>query len=92
VKFVFLTRILRRLFPPVFTVVIESGRALKTQGRLRAIVLADFDDIAREQNLKTGTLLGVSRQGGVQLQFSPEIKESDRQRFRNAWYFHEGSH
>jgi hypothetical protein len=83
-----IARLLRKLFPPAFTVVIEDSRAELRQGKARAAFVTDCTEIAQQQGIDHGVIYGVRKGDRMSLAFSGNIPAGDRQRFRNAWGFH----
>ena len=80
-----LTRIIRVLFPPAFTITLEDGVARSTQGKVTGRAVSGFTDVARQQAIAKGRIYGVRKGGSILLQFSSNISAPDRQRFRNVW-------
>ncbi|MCZ6691570.1 MAG: DUF3634 family protein [Planctomycetota bacterium] len=80
-----LTRIIRVLFPPAFTITLEEGVARSTQGKVTGRAVSGFTDVAKQQGIAKGRIYGVRRGKTVLLRFSSNIPSSARQRFRNVW-------
>ena len=77
---------LRRLLKPAaFEVVIEDGAANPAHGNVPGSFLADCDEIARDHGIRTGLIRGVRRPHGLALEFSRDVPEESRQRFRNVF-------
>ncbi len=76
--------LLRRLFPPLFTIRIKDGKALLENGKLTPSFIGDCSDIARKSRIYSGWIWGHISPGGARMEFSSEISKRDRQRFRNA--------
>jgi len=80
-----LNKLFRAVFPPEFTVTIRNGIAESTQGKITHKALSDFTEVAQQQNISQGTIVGVRRDVQITLEFSSDIPQSEHQRFRNAW-------
>lgn len=82
-------RLARHLGPPrEFTITFRDGDVEDVHGMVMDKVLNDFGRLAQEQHIAHGQVFGVRRGANVGLEFSDEIRDTDRQRFRNVWYFH----
>ena len=76
----------RRLFrPAAFEVVIENGTANTIRGSVPGSFLADCDSIARDHDIRKGSIRGVRRSQGLTLDFSRDIPEESHQKFRNVF-------
>lgn len=76
--------LMRKLFPPMFTVRIEGGRTIAVQGSVTSAFLEDCQDIVRRRGIESGWIWGHRTERGVRLEFSSGIVPGDRQRFRNT--------
>ncbi len=76
--------LMRRLFPPMFTVRIEGGGTRAVQGTVTSAFLEDCQDIVRRRGIESGWIWGHRMERGVRLEFSSGIVPGDRQRFRNT--------
>ena len=77
---------LRRLLKPAaFEVVIEEGAANLARGNVPPSFLGDCDEIARDHSIRTGRIWGVRRSYGLALEFSSDIPDESRQKFRNVF-------
>lgn len=76
--------LMRKLFPPLFTLRIEVGGVRAVQGKVTSAFLEDCQDIARNRGIESGWIWGHRIGSGVRLEFSSGISPGDRQRFRNT--------
>lgn len=80
--------VLRRMFPPLFTIRIRAGRAEVSGGKVTGAFLEDCGRIAAKSDIRDGWIWGHSGGSGVRLEFSSGIGQAERQRFRNAAGIH----
>jgi hypothetical protein len=80
--------LLRKLFPPLFTIRIHECRAYPAHGGVTPAFLEDCSRIAGKSGIRSGWIWGHGSGSGVRLEFSSGIGEGDRQRFRNAAGIH----
>lgn len=80
--------LMRKLFPPLFTLRLEDGKVIKEDGKVTAAFLSDFSRIACDSGIDSGWIWGHRAGSGVRLEFSSNISEGDRQRFRNTAGYH----
>ena len=83
-----LTKIFRRFFPPLFTVIFRDGRAELANGKVTRKVLSEFSMLAEQAGLSSGEIHGIRDGENIRLEFSDTIPESMQQRFRNVWALH----
>ena len=76
--------LLRKLSPPLFSIRIRSGEAILHSGTATPALVREFDQIVRSRKLRSGWVWGISRGGLVVLDFTGDIRDGDRQRFRNV--------
>jgi hypothetical protein len=76
--------LMRRMFPPLFTIRIRGGRITDTGGKVTAAFLEDCSRITERSGISRGWIWGHSSGSGVRLEFSSGIGQADRQRFRNT--------
>lgn len=76
--------LIRKLFPPLFTIRIIGGEAFVENGKLTSSFVQNCSEIARREGISSGWIWGFNSPGGARLEFSASINESDRQRFRNV--------
>lgn len=74
---------------PVFVVQIKDGEARRAVGKVRQGFVSDCSDIARQFEIECGKVYGERKANGVEVGFGPEIPERARQRFGNAWSYHQ---
>jgi len=80
--------LLRRLFPPLFTIRIHEGGIDLAHGGVTPAFLGDCSRIAGKSGIRSGWIWGHRSETGVRLEFSSGIGEGDRQRFRNTAGIH----
>lgn len=80
--------LMRKIFPPFFSIRLKDGEVLTEHGKLAAPLLSDFSRIASDSGIDSGWIWGHRSGGGVRLEFSSDISEGDRQRFRNTAGYH----
>lgn len=80
--------LMRRLFPPLFSIRIEDGSARKVQGRVTGAFIDDCSRISRRSGIDSAWIWGHGTGTGVRLEFSSDVNEGDRQRFRNTAGIH----
>jgi len=78
-----LKRLLRRLVPPLFTIRFGDGDASLVRGKASPGFIRDCREIARISGIDRGWIWGSSNGTSITLEFSGDIREGDRQRFRN---------
>ena len=80
--------LVRRAFPPLFSIRIEDGVARRIQGKVTGAFLEDCSRICRRSRITSAWIWGHEAGNGVRLEFSSRIAEGDRQRFRNTAGIH----
>ncbi len=80
--------LLRKLFPPLFTIIVKEGRAYLEQGQVTDAFVDDCTAIATRGGVRSGRIWGHRENNGLRLEFSSGIPERVRQRFRNTAGIH----
>jgi len=80
--------LLRRLFPPLFSINIVDGHARAVKGTLTSAFLRDCTEIAEKNGISSGWIWGNAASGSVRLEFTSGISRENMQRFRNAAGIH----
>ncbi|HUG48879.1 MAG TPA: DUF3634 family protein [Candidatus Limnocylindria bacterium] len=73
----------RTIAPPLFVIDIRAGTARARRGQVPAGLLSGIADVARDLDLRSGTVYGMRRPQGITLGFSDDIPEHAHQRLRN---------
>lgn len=76
--------LLRKLSPPLFTIRIKDGNAVLQSGTATPALVREFGLIVRDRGLRSGWVWGTGDGGKVRLEFTGNICDGDRQRFRNV--------
>jgi hypothetical protein len=76
--------LLRKLFPPLFSINITDGEAHAVKGVLTSSFLRDCSEIAKRNGVSNGWIWGLGTREGIRLEFSGGITRENMQRFRNA--------
>jgi len=87
----FLKILLRKLIPPVFSLEISDGKVEKRQGNATSAFIQDCSEIAGDRNILSGWIWGVRDNGIIKLDFTGNIPENAKQKFRNVWGIHKFS-
>ena len=79
-----LKRLMRRLVPPLFTIRLIDGDARLELGKASPGFVRDCREVARASHIRRGWIWGHGSGTNISLEFSKDIREGDRQRFRNV--------
>jgi len=80
--------LLRRIFPPLFTIRIAEGGIAFSRGKVPKAFLEDCSRISEKSTISSGWIWGHREGEGIVLEFSGGISPGDRQRFRNTAGIH----
>ncbi len=73
---------------PAFEISVQGGKAHVVSGRPPAEFVRDLEQLCTDRDIASANVRGISRGGGVRLEFSPETPPELHQRIRNMWGLH----
>lgn len=79
-----LSVIMKKLFPPHFSIRIKGGETILSSGIAKAAFVRDCGTIVRNRGIGSGWIWGTRTSAGIRLEFTSGIGAEDRQRFRNV--------
>ena len=73
---------------PAFEISVQEGKAHVASGRPPVEFVRDLEQLCADRGIASANIRGLSRGGGVRLEFSPETPGELHQRIRNLWGLH----
>lgn len=71
-----------------FEISVQQGKAHVVSGRPPVEFVRDLEQLCADRDIASANVRGLSRGGGVRLEFSPETPQELHQRIRNVWSLH----
>jgi hypothetical protein len=88
VIFLYTVAIIAYLLKPsktVFVIKIKYNFVKLVKGSAPSVFIAECKEIAKIRKTINGKIFGIREKGGIKLEFSRSINDSEKQVFRNVW-------